>query len=73
MRHSGLSIEGISLSRRQVQCPEWVARGKTVAEVAQLLGIRQPTAKYHLDSAKAKLGIKNNVQAGIAFKRKKDD
>ena len=52
-----------------MQCLEWAARGKTIEEVANLLGIRRPTAKYHLDLAKAKLGVKTNVQAGIAFKK----
>lgn len=70
MREQSLSAEGISLSRRQMQCLEWAARGKTVAEVADLLGIKRPTAKYHLDRAKAKLGVKTNTQAAIEFKRK---
>lgn len=70
MRESHLSVEGVSLSKRQMQCLEWAARGKTIEEVADLLGIKRPTAKYHLDRAKAKLGVKTNVQAGIAFKTK---
>jgi DNA-binding CsgD family transcriptional regulator len=73
MRDPGLSIEGVSLSRRQLQCLEWAARGKSVGEVAQLLGITRPTAKYHLDRAKAKLGVKTNLEAGIAFKKNRTD
>ena len=67
------SVEGVSLSRRQLQCLEWAARGKTVEEVAHLLGIKRPTAKYHLDRAKAKLGVKTNLQAGIEFKKNRTD
>ena len=73
MCEQNLSADGVSLSRRQMQCLEWAARGKTVEEVAQLLGIKRPTAKYHLDRAKAKLGVKTNLQASIAFKKRKDD
>jgi len=73
MRDPSLSIEGASLSRRQLQCLEWAARGKSVGEVAQLLGIQRPTAKYHLDQAKAKLGVKTNLEAGIAFKKNRTD
>lgn len=69
MREQSLSADGVSLSRRQMQCLEWAARGKTVEEVAQLLGIKRPTAKYHLDRAKAKLGVKTNTQAAIEFKK----
>ncbi len=70
MRDCNLSADDVSLSRRQMQCLEWAARGKTVEEVAQLLGIKRPTAKYHLDRAKAKLGVKTNIQAAIEFKKK---
>ncbi len=73
MRDPSTPIDGVSFSRRQLQCLEWAARGKSVGEVAQLLGIRRPTAKYHLDQAKAKLGVKTNLEAGIAFKKNRTD
>jgi len=73
MRDPSLSIDGVSLSRRQLQCLEWAARGKSVGEVAQLLGIKRPTAKYHLDQAKAKLGVRTNLEAGIVFKKNRTD
>ncbi len=65
----GMFVEGVSLSRRQLQCLEWAARGKTI----EGLGIKRPTAKHHLDRTKEKLGVETNVQAGIALKAKKDD
>jgi len=67
-----LFIEGVSPSRRRLQCLEWAARGKTVEEVARLLSISRPTAKYHLDRAKTKLGAKTTLQAAIALRENKD-
>ena len=61
MRDPSMWIEGVSLSHRQMQCLEWAARGKSVAKVSELLGISRPTARYHLDRAKAKFGVKTNA------------
>jgi DNA-binding CsgD family transcriptional regulator len=63
----GFLIGGVSLSLRQTQCLELAAKGKSVADIAQLLGITRPTAAYHLDCAKAKFGVRTICQAAIAY------
>ncbi len=45
-----------ALTRRETQALVWLARGKTVPELATTLEISIGTAKTHLDRAKAKLG-----------------
>jgi len=67
MLEPGFLIDGVSLSLRQTQCLELAAKGKSVADIAQLLGIMRPTAAYHLDCAKAKFGVRTICQAAIAY------
>ena len=61
------AIDGVSLTARQCQCLEWAKRGKSAGDIAQLLGITRRTVKFHLDHAKAKLGVRTICQAAIAF------
>jgi LuxR family quorum sensing-dependent transcriptional regulator len=56
----------VALSRRELECLQWVAAGKTDWEIAQLLGIKPVTAHYHVERAKAKLGVKTRVEAVAA-------
>jgi LuxR family transcriptional regulator, activator of conjugal transfer of Ti plasmids len=57
------SVGGILLSPRQFQCLGWAAQGKSAWEIGRILGIRRRTAAFHLDSAKAKLGVRSICQA----------
>lgn len=52
---AGSSAE-IELTQRECQCLAWIARGKTVADVAVLVGITPRTVGFHLDNARRKLG-----------------
>ena len=65
----GYSVDGIALSLRQVQCLEWIATGKAIAEVASLLGTKRSTAKYHLEVVRNKLNVRNSAQAVAALAR----
>jgi LuxR family transcriptional activator of conjugal transfer of Ti plasmids len=47
---------GSILSQRERQCVAWVARGKTLAEAAVLVGISPRTVAFHLENARRKLG-----------------
>ncbi|HEY5238567.1 MAG TPA: LuxR family transcriptional regulator [Rhizomicrobium sp.] len=67
MVEPGFLIDEVSLSLRQTQCLELAAKGKSVADIAQLLGITRATAAYHLDCAKAKFGVRTICQAAIAY------
>lgn len=61
------AMGGVWLTPRQCQCLEWARRGKSAGDIAQLLGIMRRTVKFHLDHAKAKLGVRTICQAAVAF------
>jgi len=63
----GYSVNGVALSLRQVQCLEWIAMGKTIAEVAFLLGVARSTAKHHLQVVREKLNVHTSAQAVAAL------
>ena len=63
----GYSVNGAALSLRQVQCLEWIAMGKTIAEVAFLLGVARSTAKHHLEVVREKLNVHTSAQAVAAL------
>src|SRR5216684_8323644 len=50
-------INGVSLSPREFECLEWAAQGKSAWEIGRILGITRRTAGFHLENAKAKLGV----------------
>jgi DNA-binding CsgD family transcriptional regulator len=56
-------VDGVSLSPREFECLKWVAQGKSAWEIGHILGISRRTAAFHLDNAKAKLGVHSNCQA----------
>jgi LuxR family transcriptional activator of conjugal transfer of Ti plasmids len=56
-------IDGVSLSPREFECLEWAAQGKSAWEIGRILGITRRTAGFHLENAKAKLGIHSICQA----------
>ena len=51
------------LTRRQREVVEWVAYGKTVAEIAQILGVGSTTVEKHLRLAREALGAGTTAQA----------
>ncbi len=54
---------GVKLSEREVETLTWAARGKTSAEIAQILGTTKRTIDFHIDNARAKLGVANRTEA----------
>ncbi|WP_024520883.1 LuxR family transcriptional regulator [Bradyrhizobium sp. Tv2a-2] len=58
-------IDGVLLSPRQLECLEWSSRGKSAWEIGTILGISQRTAAFHLDNARAKLGVRTLRQAVV--------
>lgn len=61
------TVDGVALSRREIECLEWAARGKSAWDIGHILGISQRTATFHLDNAKKKLGVRTVTQAAIRF------
>jgi DNA-binding response OmpR family regulator len=55
----------VQLNDREVETLTWVARGKTSAEIAQILGLTKRTVDFHIDNARAKLGAATRTQAVI--------
>lgn len=50
---------GGALSERELEVLKWIAAGKTNAEIGMILGISPHTAKHHVASVIAKLGVEN--------------
>lgn len=59
----GRVVAGIRLSHRELECLRWAARGKSAWEIGCILGIARRTAAFHLENAKAKLGVRTICQA----------
>jgi DNA-binding NarL/FixJ family response regulator len=53
------------LNDREIEALTWVARGKTSAEVADLIGLSTRTVNFHLDNARIKLGAATRTEAAI--------
>ncbi len=51
------------LSDREVECLVWSARGKTTAEVADILSLAPRTVEFHIANAMRKLGVYSKVHA----------
>lgn len=54
---------GEILSRREVECLQWLASGKTLFEAAKILGITERTLRFHVTNARERLGVSTTVQA----------
>jgi DNA-binding response OmpR family regulator len=55
----------VELNDREVECLTWVARGKTSADIAQILGLAKRTVDFHIDNARGKLGAMTRTEAVI--------
>ena len=53
------------LNDREVEVLTWVARGKTSAEIAQIVGLTKRTVDFHIDNARTKLGAATRTEAVI--------
>jgi DNA-binding CsgD family transcriptional regulator len=58
-------VERVALNEREVEVLTWVARGKTSAEIAQILGLTKRTIDFHTDNARSKLGAATRTEAAI--------
>lgn len=58
-------VKDVKLNDREIETLTWVARGKTSAEIATILGLVKRTVDSHLDSARIKLGVATRTQAAI--------
>lgn len=68
-RNSAAAASRPDLTRRENDCLQWTARGKTAWEIAQILGITERTAHFHLQNSMRKLGAHSKHQAALAALR----
>ncbi|MHA7901045.1 MAG: LuxR C-terminal-related transcriptional regulator [Henriciella sp.] len=54
------------LSRREVECLQWLALGKTLSEAATILGISERTLRFHIQNARDRLGVSTTMQAVVS-------
>ena len=55
----------VDLNEREVEVLTWSARGKTSAEIAQILDLTKRTVDFHIDNARTKLGAATRTEAVI--------
>src|ERR1700744_37193 len=55
----------VELNDREIETLTWAARGKTSAEIAQILNLTKRTVDFHIDNARVKLGAATRVEAAI--------
>jgi DNA-binding response OmpR family regulator len=58
-------VKDVHLNEREIETLTWIARGKTSAEIAQILGLTKRTVDFHADNARIKLGVTTRTQAAI--------
>jgi DNA-binding CsgD family transcriptional regulator len=61
------SADDAGLTPREEQVLSWVARGKTNAEVAEVLWLSPGTVRKHLENAYGKLGVRTRTAAVARF------
>jgi DNA-binding CsgD family transcriptional regulator len=64
---SGRMVDGVRLTEREFSCLSWAAQGKSTWEIGKILDIKRRTAAFHLDNARAKLGVHSIAQAVALF------
>lgn len=51
------------LTQRETACVQWAARGKSAADIAEILRIKPRTVVFHIENAKQKFGVATLQQA----------
>ncbi len=59
---SGSAAPASQLSARSKICLTWVARGKTIEEIAEILNIHEATVRFHLNEARRRLNASSLPQ-----------
>lgn len=60
-----------AVSRRQLDCIQWVAEGKSDWEISRILGISESTVHNHIEAAKKNLAVRTRVQAVVEATRRR--
>jgi DNA-binding CsgD family transcriptional regulator len=54
-----------AITQREIEALKWAADGKTIEDIAIIMGISSETVKAHLDSARRKLSALNRTHAAV--------
>jgi len=65
VKRRDLWTDHVALSDREIETLKWVARGKTSAEIAQILGLSKRTVDFHVENARLKLSATTRVEAAV--------
>ena len=65
MARTDIWSQQIALGEREIECLTWAARGKTSAEIAQIVGTSKRNVDFHIETACRKLDVATRVQAVI--------
>jgi LuxR family quorum sensing-dependent transcriptional regulator len=60
------------LTKRQAEVCDWVAAGKSLPEIAEILGISRETVERHLKDSRARLGAANRVHTVVTAIRRRE-
>jgi DNA-binding NarL/FixJ family response regulator len=55
----------VALTEREIECLTWAARGKTSAEIAQIIGSTKRNIDFHIETACRKLNVSTRIQAAV--------
>jgi DNA-binding response OmpR family regulator len=55
----------IALTDREIECLTWAARGKSSAEIAQIIGSIKRNVDFHIETACRKLSVTTRIQAAV--------
>jgi DNA-binding response OmpR family regulator len=55
----------VDLTEREAETLTWAARGKTSAEIGQILGLTKRTVDFHIDNARVKLNATTRMHAAV--------
>jgi len=56
-------IDGVTLTKRELECLQWAARGKSAGDTAEILGIKRRTVSFHLENVRRKFEVRTVAQA----------
>ncbi|MGU3540501.1 response regulator transcription factor [Methylobacterium sp. A54F] len=62
---AGPATGNVRLTAREREIVTWVSRGKSSADVAQIVGISERTVNFHIENVMRKLGVATRMQAAI--------
>ena len=60
------AVPAVRLTEREREIIAWVSRGKSSADVAQIVGIAERTVNFHVEKVMRKLDVATRMQATIA-------